>query len=46
MASIKIFRREKGGMVKISGAGRGMPMFLDATERLSICNINNKPLRK
>ena len=43
MGSLKIYRREKGRTVKISEGRKGMPIFLDATERLSICQINNKP---
>ena len=42
---IKIFWREKGGMVKISeGRKGGGQFFLDAVERLNICDFIDKPL--
>ena len=41
----KIFWREKGGVVKISeGRKGGGQFFLDAIERLNICDFIDKPL--
>ena len=44
--SQKFFEGKRGGLKKSLKAGRGMLIFLDAIERLNICNIIDKPLHK
>ena len=43
--TVKILLKGKGGMVKISEDRKGGDNFIDAIERLSICNID-KPLHR
>ena len=45
-AALKFFEGKRRVVKSFEGREGGMPIFLDAIERLCICNIIDKPLHK